>query len=102
MEKEFARRLTKLRMQKNVSARDMSLSLGKSPGYIFEIESREMMPSMGVFFFICDFLDVTPEEFFAGADDEPVGLKELIRYLKKLTPAQINHIREIVLDMLHI
>ena len=37
--KEFRERLTELRMQKDVSARDMSLSMGQSSGYINNIEN---------------------------------------------------------------
>lgn len=33
-EKEFSQRLAQLRLQKGISARDMSLSIGQNPGYI--------------------------------------------------------------------
>lgn len=36
---DFCKRLTQLRMNKGVSARDMSLSIGQSPNYINGIES---------------------------------------------------------------
>ena len=32
-EEQFSKRLTELRTQKGVSARDMSLSIGQNPGY---------------------------------------------------------------------
>lgn len=38
-EEQFSKRLTELRTQKGVSARDMSLSIGQNPGYIRAIES---------------------------------------------------------------
>lgn len=51
MEKdEFIRRLIELRLNKGVSARDMSLSIGQSPGYINNIENDVNFPSMTVFF----------------------------------------------------
>lgn len=37
----FSQRLTELRQQKGVSARDMSLSLGQNPGYINNIENKK-------------------------------------------------------------
>ena len=46
----FPRRLTELRIQKGVSARDMSLSLGQSESYINKIENKRAMPSMTGFF----------------------------------------------------
>ena len=61
---EFIKRLTELRMNKGVSARDMSLSLGQSPGYINNIENGVNLPSMSLFFYICDYFGITPLEFF--------------------------------------
>ncbi len=57
---QFAERLAQLRTEKGVSARDMSLSIGQSAGYINNIENKNNMPSMTVFFFICEYLGVTP------------------------------------------
>lgn len=48
-------RLAKLRIQKGVSARDMSLSLGQANNYINTIENKKSLPSMQSFFYICDF-----------------------------------------------
>jgi len=42
----FAKRLTELRQQKGVSARDMSLSIGQSENYINKIENRKSLPSL--------------------------------------------------------
>ena len=61
----FAGRLSALRMAKNVSAREMSLSLGQGAGYVNNIENGGNLPSMGMFFEICEYLGVTPADFFA-------------------------------------
>ena len=45
-------RIAQLRLQKGVSARDMSLSLGQSESYINKIETRRTLPSMAGFFYI--------------------------------------------------
>ena len=50
----FPERLAQLRIQKGVSARDMSLSLGQSESYINKIENRRTMPSMSGFLYICE------------------------------------------------
>ena len=42
-------RLAKLRMQKGVSARDMSLSLGQANNYINNVENQKTLPSMQSF-----------------------------------------------------
>ena len=65
MEKaDFIKRLVELRVSKGASARDMSLSIGQSAGYINNIENGINYPSMTVFFYICDYLGITPKEFF--------------------------------------
>ena len=57
MEKEkFIKRLVDLRIAKGVSARDMSLSIGQSAGYINNIENGINLPSMTAFFYICSIL----------------------------------------------
>ena len=38
---KIALRISKLRLQKNVSARNMSLSLGQNEGYINKIENKK-------------------------------------------------------------
>lgn len=45
-EEFFSRRLTQLRMQKGVSAREMSLAIGQNSSYINRIENRKALPSM--------------------------------------------------------
>ena len=51
-EEKFAERLSQLRLAKGVSARDMSLSIGQSAGYINNIENKNNIPSMSPFFYI--------------------------------------------------
>jgi transcriptional regulator with XRE-family HTH domain len=91
MEKEeFIKRLVELRMQKGVSARDMSLSLGQSPSYINNIENGISYPSMTVFFYICEYLGVTPQEFFDAGTTCPTKLQEIIKLASGLTSDQLD------------
>ena len=80
----FYQRLIKLRTEKGVSARDMSLSIGQSPGYINSLENRNGFPSMQVFFYICEYLGVTPAEFFDDASEHPAAYPELLDEIKWL------------------
>lgn len=89
MEEFFRQRLAQLRIQKGVSARDMSLSLGQSESYINKIESGKAFPSMQVFFYICDYFGITPKDFFDAENHNPAVLDELINDIKKLTDKQI-------------
>lgn len=95
----FAERLAQLRMLRGVSARDMSLSLGQSEGYINKIENRRTLPSLHGFIYICEYLNITPQEFFDTSSADPRGTNDLLAELKKLTPAQTEHILQLVKDL---
>lgn len=95
-EKNFAVRLAQLRMQKGVSARDMSLSLGQSASYINTIEAGKSFPSMTAFFYICEYLKVSPMEFFDFTAENPRQMKELGEKIKHLSPLQLEAILTIV------
>ena len=69
-EEQFSKRLAELRIKKGVSARDMSLSIGQNPGYIRAIECGTTFPTMSNFFYICEYLNVTPQEFFNFSEDQ--------------------------------
>lgn len=97
---EFADRLSKLRLEKGVSARDMSLSLGQNPGYINNIENGKALPSMSVFFSICDFLNISPSEFFDIENDNPEKIDEVVDDLKKLNKEQLDNIAKLIKGLL--
>lgn len=85
MDEHFIReRLTQLRMKKNVSEYKMSLDLGHSKSYIQSIVSGRSMPSMTEFLYICDYLNVTPMEFFDEELENPALLEITIEKARKL------------------
>lgn len=92
----FSFRLSKLRINKGVSARDMSLSIGQSPSYINNIETGLSYPSMAVFFYICDYLEITPAEFFDIESENPTKEKELLNEIKGLSNEQLDSIITLV------
>lgn len=89
-QEDFGKRLAQLRAKKGVSARDMSLSIGQGASYINGIENGHNLPSMTVFFYICEYLGVTPEQFFADETSDPAALSPIIEDMKKLKPEQIK------------
>ena len=89
-EKEFSLRLARLRSEKGVSARDMSLSIGQSPNYITSIESGRNLPSMTAFFYICEYLHITPVEFFDTENINPKKNTELLGLIKNLNSEDID------------
>lgn len=94
--KEFSLRLAHLREQKGVSARDMSLSIGQCASYINGIENGVNFPSMTVFFYICEYLDITPKEFFDTEAQSPNKEKELLEAVKGLSREQLEMIIALV------
>ena len=97
---DFPMRLAKLREQKGVSARDMSLSIGQNPGYINNIENGKSMPSLQGFFYICEYLGISPSAFFDEKNSFPDKLSSLIEDLKKLDDAQLSSVTVIVKELL--
>lgn len=77
-------RITELRIKKNVSEYRMSLDLGHSNSYIRNITSGKALPSMNEFLYICEYLNITPMEFFDDQKVNPILLKRLIDIAQKL------------------
>ena len=98
-ERFLSERIAKLRTMKKVSARDMSLSIGQNENYINHIENGKSMPSMQVFFYICEYFKITPQEFFDEETNNPVQIKEIMADLKILDEKQIRNIHEIIKDL---
>lgn len=98
-EKDFSLRLAKLRTSKGVSARDMSLSIGQNPGYINNIETGKSMPSLSGFFYICDYLGVTPAQFFDMEAPNPTKANELLQAAKGLSGEQLDNLIAIARDL---
>ena len=95
-EENFPIRLAMLRNQKGVSAREMSLAIGQNPSYINNIETGKALPSMAGFFFICEYLDITPQEFFDIDSATPEDLRALTGKLKRLDTEQLKTITTLV------
>ena len=99
-EQEFALRLAKLRNEKGVSARDMSLSLGQNPSYINSIENGKALPSMSLFFYLCDYLGITPAEFFDTGVSSPMKIAQINQKLQQLPTDQLTHLENLIDDLL--
>lgn len=60
------------------------MDIGQSQNYINHIENGAAFPSMQVFFYICEYLEITPAEFFDPASANPTKEKQLLAELKGL------------------
>lgn len=98
-DKQFAARLSQLRMNKGVSAREMSLALGQNPAYINNIETGKAFPSMTCFFYICEYLQITPMEFFDTSMPNPDQVSRIIEYLNRLSRSQLDVIESLSHDL---
>ena len=96
LEQYLGLRVAELRTVKGVSARDMSLSMGQGAAYIHNIENRKTMPSMKGFFFICEYLNISPKDFFDMDSKNPEILNDVISDMKALSPEQLSNIASIV------
>ena len=98
-EEDFPKRLAELRAKKGVSARDMSLSIGQGAGYINNIENGHNLPSMTVFFYICEYLGITPAEFFDEDNKNPSQLDILYMKMKGFKPEKLEALEAIIDQM---
>lgn len=100
MNMEFVRnRIAFLRTAKNISARELSLRLGQSVGYINHIEIGNSNPSIEMLFYICDELGVTLSEFFEEDNEHPLLIKEIHQLSKKLDKSSLESVISVMKNL---
>lgn len=100
MDEKFIReRITQLRLKKGVSEYQMSYDPGHSRGYVYNISSGKALPPMKEFLAICDYFEITPQQFFDTESAHPellqkalVGIKELDEKDMKMLLALIERL----------
>jgi len=91
MDEQFIRdRFSSLRQEKQISERKMSLDLGHSTSYIRSITSGRALPSMGEFLYICEYLGVTPMEFFNVEQATTLTQQEAITHIYSMSDEDIR------------
>lgn len=88
-------RITRLREDKGISARDLSLSLGLNHSYINRIENRQALPSYECLNDICSYFGITLSQFFDEENKHPVEVQQLTRESMKLNRDILRHLVEI-------
>ena len=83
-------RISVLRTKKNVSEYRMSTDLGHSKSYMQSISSGRSMPSLGEFLYICEYIGVTPKEFFDEDMKEPQLVQRLCELTRNMSEADLN------------
>ena len=100
-EEFFVERLTSLRNQKKVSAREMSLALGQKNNYINNIENKKSLPAMQSFFYICEYFQITPQEFFDKRNPAPGKINQISAEIKNLDELQLDTVMAVVKGLQH-
>lgn len=91
MDESFVKnRITQLRLEQNISEYKLSLELGQNKGYIQSISSGRALPSMSVFFNICDYFNITPCEFFNEKTPVSSEYREALNLLADMKPEKIK------------
>ena len=91
MNTDFVRnRISQLRIKKGVSEYRMSSDLGHSKSYIQSISRGKALPSFSEFLYICEYLGVTPAEFFDPNIEDPQAICKLKHLAQKLSPEDLD------------
>ncbi len=86
---EIIDRISYIRVRAHLSARKLSLAVGKNPSYIHLLENkRNFEPSLSTLLDILDVCDVTPEEFFSENMAEYAIDRKTLAFLKTLSEGQ--------------
>jgi len=96
----FIRQLEKFRLKKEVSQREMSLSLGQSAGYIAKLSSGHNLPRLMTFFWICDYFNIHPKDFFDENIENPEKIESITKDLYKLNDNQLSYISALIKDLI--
>lgn len=86
--KDLIIRIKQARERANLSARELSLRLGKNNSYINKVENKEFCPPIDMLFKIIECCNLTPEEFFYKDFLSYQEDKALLKYFNKLTKRQ--------------
>lgn len=90
------KRITQLRLQKNISEYKLSHELGHGDSYIRGITSGKSLPSMKEFLYICEYFEITPKEFFDDGIENPMMENELLNYVRNADSITIKMLMDLL------
>ena len=97
MYEEFVReRITQLRLKKGVSEYQMSYDLGHSRGYVYNISSGKALPPLKEFFAICEYFNLTPQQFFDESTESPDLIQRAVDGMKHLDEEDLLLLLELI------
>ncbi len=90
MTEDFIRkRITQLRIKKGVSEYQMSYDLGHSRGYVYNISSGKALPPVKELLSICDYFEITPQQFFDESTTTPELIQKAIDGMRQLNESDL-------------
>lgn len=92
----ISKRITQLRLQKNIAEHRMSLDLGHSRSYMQGISSGRAFPSMTEFLAICEYLGVTPRDFFEEENENPRLVSQITAKSKGLPDDDLSLVLSLI------
>lgn len=94
--KDVLFRIGYFRNRANLSARGLSLSIGKNSAYITKMEAGEYEPSMSVILDIIEACGTSPEEFFYEDLTAYKSDKESLSVIKNLSETKKSALKELL------
>ncbi|MDR3293674.1 MAG: helix-turn-helix domain-containing protein [Clostridiales bacterium] len=92
---EIIFRVGYIRNRANLSARALSLNIGKTDSYINRMEQNGFIPSLPVLLEIIDACNSTPEEFFYHDIQRYRADKDGLTFIGSLSEKQLKAIRNL-------
>ncbi|MBP3338734.1 MAG: helix-turn-helix transcriptional regulator [Lachnospiraceae bacterium] len=99
MENFVRNRITELRIKKEISEYQLSYDLGHSRSYINNITSGKTLPSMNEFFSLCDYFEITPEEFFNKEKNDPIAISKIVNELSNMNSQDLELIYSLIVRL---
>ncbi len=86
------RRITELRIKRNISEYQLSYDVGHSKNYIHNIVSGYSQPSVNELLYLIETLGVTPRDFFDETEEfsNPYLAKKIIDGIKKMSDENLE------------
>jgi len=89
-------RIKELLKIKGISAVKMSMDLGNSRSYIFNITSGRTLPSMTELFKIIQYFEIDIRDFFDAGVENPLLLNEVMTEIRNLNNDELNMILHVL------
>lgn len=94
--KEVIQRIGYFRNKLNLSARELSIRIGKHEGYINKLESKDFNLPTEMLLNIIEALEITPEEFFSNNYIDYQTNQDLVKLIENLPLDKKKNIIEFI------